>query len=151
MKNWMWIGKYIVVIVAALVLGGAIGEMTLFKQTALGTPKLTAAGLVTFMGFTGALCFVWLLGHRAALQLQASGGKASFLGFILVPLATLIIVSSAYSVLLVILRAFLSASLQNMYNWLFVLGITASAIWLVVALFQHSDSLMELFAKKGPE
>jgi hypothetical protein len=151
MKDWKWIGKYIVVIAAALLLGAAIGEMPLFKQATLGTPKLTAAGLVTFMGFAGALSFVWLLGNRAALQLQGSGGKASFLGFILLPLATLIIVSGAYSVLLVILKAFLSPAIQDIYNWLFILGITASAIWLVVVLYQHADSLMELFSKKQPE
>ncbi len=151
MKDWKWIGKHIVVIAAALVLGAVIGEMPLFKQATVGTPKLTAAGLVTFMGFAGALCFVWLLGYRAALQLQRSGGKASFLGFILVPLTALIVVSSAYNVLLLILRLFLSPAMQDIYNWLFVLGITASAIWLVAVLYKHADSVMDLFPKKAPE
>src|SRR6266566_10093362 len=148
MKNWKWIGKYLVVIVIALVLGFGIGEMTLFKHATFGTPKLTAAGLVKFIGFGGALFLVSLLGHRSALQLRVSGGKVSFLGFILVPLATLIIVIGSYFILLMVLKPFLGPSPLNIYNWCFVLGITASAVWLVTALFQHSDPLMELFVKR---
>jgi len=134
----------------ALVLGGLIGEMTLFKQATLGTPKLSAADLVRFVGYGGALALLWLLSHRSAHQLSAGGGKTAFLGLLLVPLATLIIVSSAYSVALVILKPFLDASLRN-YNWLFVLAISLSALWLVVALFHHSEPLIELFKSSTVE
>lgn len=144
-QNWTWTGRYVVAIVTALVLGGIIGEMTLFKQATLGTPKLTASSLVKFLGYGGALALLWLLGRQAAQQVQRAGGKTGFVGMILVPLLNLIIVSSAYSVLLVILKPFLDPGLQNIYNWLFVLAITVSALWLVVALFHHSESLMELF------
>lgn len=150
MKDWKWIGRFVVVIVVTLVLGAVIGEMALFKQATLGTPKVTAAGLVKFSGFAAALCLVWLLAQQAALQLQGSGGRASFLGFVLVPLATLVIVSGAHAVLLLLLGPFLSPDMQALYNWLFILGITASAVWLIVALYQHADSMMELFSKKRP-
>lgn len=144
-QNWTWTGRYTLAIATALVLGGIIGEMTLFQQATLGTPKLTAARIVKFLGYSGALGLLWLLGQRAAQQVQSAGGKTAFLGMILVPLLTLIIVSSAYSVLLVILKPFLDPSLRNIYNWVFVLAITVSALWFVVALFHHSEPLMELF------
>lgn len=53
--KWTWMGRYVLVIVIALVLGGVIGELTLFQQTTLGTPRLSASMLVKFMGFGGAL------------------------------------------------------------------------------------------------
>ena len=45
-KNWIWIGKYVVVIIVALVLGAVIGNLGLFKGATLGTRQLTAASLV---------------------------------------------------------------------------------------------------------
>ena len=148
-RDWAWISRYVLVIVISLVLGGAIGEFSLFKQTALGTPKLTASALVQFMGYGGALLLLWLLGQRSANQFRQGGGKAAFLSFIIVPLVTLIVMAGAYSVLLTMLRPFLDASLRNIYNWVFVLGITASALWLAIALFHHSEPLVDLFRSEG--
>lgn len=148
-QKWTWTGRYVLAAVTALVLGGVIGEMSLFKQATLGTPKLTAASLVTVMGYGAALGLLWLLSHRAAHQLRTGGGRTAFLGLLLIPLATLIIVSSTYGVALVILKPFLDAGLRNTYNWLFVLAITVSAIWFIVALFHHSEPLMALFKSAG--
>ena len=144
-RDWAWMSRYILVIVISLVLGGAIGEFALFKQTTLGTPKLTASQLVQFMGYGGALLLLWLMGQKAASQFRSGRGKSAFLSFIVVPLVTLIVVAGSYSVLLTILRPFLDAGPRNIYNWIFVLGITISALWLAVALFHHSEPLVDLF------
>ena len=144
-ENWTWVGRYVLVLVIASVLGGVIGELGLFKQTVLGTPKLTAAMLARFLGYGGALVLFWLMAKRAASQFRDQGGKTAFLSFIVLPLATLVVASIAYSVLLIVLRSFMDPGLRNLYNWLFVLGITVSALWLVVALFHHSEPFIELF------
>ena len=144
-KDWTWISRYVLVIVIALVLGGTIGEFSLFKQTTLGTPKLTASAFVQFMGYGGALLLLWLLGRKAADQLRAGAGKSAFLSYIVVPLVTLIVIAGAYTVLLTILRPFMDAGPRNIYNWIFVLGITVCALWLAVALFHHSEPMVELF------
>jgi hypothetical protein len=148
-RDWVWISRYVLVIVISLVLGGVIGEFSLFKQTTLGTPKLTASALVQFMGYGGAMLLFWMLGQKAAQQYRTLGGKTSFLSFILVPLVTLIVVAGAYSVLLTILRPFLEGGLRNTYNWIFVLGITISALWLALALFRHSEPLVDLLRSEG--
>lgn len=143
-KDWGWISRYVLVIVVALVLGGIIGELPLFKQTTLGTPKLNASALVQFLGYGGALLLLWLLGRKASEQFRGQP-RTAFLSYIILPLITLIVVAAAYSVLLTILRPFLDAGPRNIYNWIFVLGITASALWLAIASFQHSDPLADLF------
>ena len=152
-ENWTWVVRYILVLVVALALGGILGELELFKKAVLGTPKLTAAMLARFLGYGGALVLFWLMAKKAADQFRNQGGKMAFLSFIVLPLATLIAACIAYSVLLIVLKSFLDPGLQNLYNWLFVLGITASALWLVVALFHHSEPFIELFksgaAKSG--
>ena len=144
-SNWAWISRYVLVIGIALIMGGAMGAFSLFKQTTLGTPKLTASALVQFMGYGGALLLFWLLGRKAAEQFRKSDGRAEYLSYIVIPLVTLIVVAGAYTVLLTILRPFLDPGPRNVYNWIFVIGITASAVWLAIALFQHSEPIIELF------
>ena len=150
-RNWAWISRYVLVIVISLVLGGVMGEFSLFKQATLGTPKLTASGLVQFMGYGGALLLLWLLGQKAAGQFKAAGGKTSFLSYIIVPLLTPVVVAGAYTVLLSILRPFLAGGIRNTHNWIVVLGITASALWLAVSLFHHSEPLVDLFRSEKPD
>ena len=147
-RDWAWMSRYVMVIAVALILGAGIGELALFKQTTLGTPKLTASGFVHLIGFGGALLLLWLLGQKASLRFREDGGKAEFLSFIIVPLVTLIVVTGAYSVLLSILRPFLDASTRNLYNWIFVLCIVGSAVWLAIALFHHSEPLVDLFRRR---
>ena len=55
MRSWTWIGRYALVLLAAALLGAAISELPVFKQTTLGTPKLPAAALARFLGYGGAL------------------------------------------------------------------------------------------------
>lgn len=148
-RDWTWISRYVLVIVISLVLGGVIGEFSLFKQTTLGTPKLTASALVQFLGYGGALLLLWVLGKKAVGQCRSAGGKAAFVSYLVLPLVTLIVMAGAYSVLLAVLRPFLDAGSRNIYNWVFVLGITLSALWLAIALFHHSEPLVELFRQEG--
>jgi eukaryotic-like serine/threonine-protein kinase len=146
-RNWVWIGKYLFVIVVALILGAAIGNLGLFKNATLGTPKLTAAALVQFIAYAGALALLWMLGLRAAQQLRASGGGAASLSTIVLSLATLIVVASAYVVLMRFVQPFLSRDLKPFVDWTFIAGTLAAAIWLVWALFTESEALLEAIGR----
>src|SRR3954462_11888197 len=112
-SNWAWISRYVFVIGIALIMGGAIGAFSLFKQTTLGTPKLTASGLVQFMGYGAALLLFWLLGRKAAEQFKSNEGRAAFLSYVDAPLITRIVVAGAYTLLLPGLRPFLEAGPRN--------------------------------------
>jgi serine/threonine-protein kinase len=99
-KNWFWIGKYLIVIVAALILGAVLGSLGLFKSATLGTPKLTAGALAQFIAHGGALVLLWLLGQRLAGQFRETGGSVANLAASVLALITLIVAASAYVVLL---------------------------------------------------
>lgn len=149
MGSWNWLGRYALVLLAALLLGAGLAELTVFKQTMLVTPKLPAAALARFLGCGGALLILWVLAARSGRQIHKAAGDAAHLGFLVLPLATLIVLSVGYNVVLSLLRPFLTAQLKDAYNWLFVFGITASALWLVVALYQHAEGFITL-AKAVP-
>jgi len=147
MNNWIWIGKFVIVIAAALVLGKTLGSLELFRSATLGTPKVTAGSLVRFFAHGGALALMWLLGQRLAQQIHALGGGMARLADPVLALITLIVTASAYVVLIKFSAPFLGEGLRTMLDWVFILGILAAAVWLVWALFQNSEAVMEAIGK----
>ena len=145
-ERWIWLVRYAIVIVLALLLAAALGEMELFKTTKFGKSGLNAARLVQFLGFGGALAVLWLMARRAADLLPADDGRWNVLKSILLPLATLIVVASGQAVLLYVLGPLMNKAWQQAYNWVAITAIVAAAAWLVAALFTGSASLSSLFA-----
>ena len=144
-ERWVWLLRYVVVIVLALVLAAALGEMELFKATRLGKTGLNAARLVQFLSYGGALAVLWLMAQQAAALLPSDDQRWNVLKSILVPLATLIVVASGQAVLLLVLGSLMSKVWQQAYNWVAIGAIIAAAVWLVAALFTGSASLAPLF------
>ena len=144
-ERWLWLLRYAVVIVLALVLAAALGEMELFKTTRFGKSGLNAARLVQFLGFGGALAVLWLMAQRAASLLPSGDERWNVLRSILVPLTTLIVVASGQAVLLLVLAPVINKAWQQAYNWVAIVAIIAAAAWLVAALLTGSASLSPLF------
>jgi uncharacterized membrane protein len=143
--RWSWIIRYVVVIAAALALGAAFGEMSLFKTTRLGKTGLTAANLVQFLTYGLALAILWLAARRAAMLLPADDPRWNVLKSTLVPLTTLIVLSAGQAVLLVIAGPLMSKAWHQTYNWISVTAIIVSAAWLLAAVLTGSSSLAPLF------
>ena len=144
-ERWTWIVRYAVVILLAAILAAALGEMALFKTTKFGKTGLNGGRVVQFLGYGGALLVFWLLAQRAALLLDDKDPRWSLIKNILLPLATLIVVSTAHGVMLFVLGPLMSKAWHQIYNWLFVVGIILSAAWLLGALLTGSASLTPLF------
>jgi hypothetical protein len=149
MSNWIWIVKFLLVIAAALVLGEVLGSLELFKSATLGTPKVTAGSLVRFIAHAGALVLMWMLGQRLAQQIRALGGGMARLADPVLALITLIVTASAYVVLIKFSAPFLGNGIRTLLDWTFIFGIIAAAVWLVWALFQNSEAVMEAIGKSG--
>lgn len=144
-KNWNWVGRFVAVIVVALILAAAIGGMDLFAKTFVINGKLSAAHLVRFLGYSTALGALWMLGQRATMVLQKQEGRWSFMQHLILPVITLIVVASANSIALLILKPMMNASMNNIYNWVFIVAILACAVWVVMAVLGQSAPLTEAF------
>ena len=148
--DWNWTGRYLAVILVALILAAAIGNMELFAKTTIISGKLSAAHLVRFLGYGGALAAFWMLGQRSTIALQQHGGRWAFLQHLILPVVTLIAVAVAYSVVLLVIKPMMNTSLNNAYNWMFVIAIMACAVWVVMAVLGQSASLTAAFTS-APE
>ncbi len=157
MKRWSWLIRYAVVILIALVLASALGATDLFNKTrVLGKGGLTASHLARFLGYGGALAVMWLAAFRTTTLIRDMGARLRIVEVILLPLATLIVVASAHSVLLLVLNLLMDKSVRQIYDWVFIMGIVASAAWLLVTLFNESagnkraNSAADAAAHTGP-
>ena len=146
--GWVWVGRYVAVIVLSLVLAAALGQMSLFEKTTL-SGKLNASHIVQFLGYGAALVALWMLGLRATIALQQHGGKWAVLQHLILPLVSLIVVALAYSVLLLLLKPFLGATVASIFNWTFIVAIVACAGWLVMAVLNQSAPLTALLTGKS--
>jgi hypothetical protein len=142
-----WVGRYVAVILLSLILAAAIGNMDLFVKATIGG-KLNAAHIVQFLGYSAALVAFWVLGQRATIDLQQYAGKWSFTRHLILPAVSLIVVALAHSVLLLLLKPVMDATLHNIYSWVFIVGILACAGWLVMAVLNQSASLTVLFTDR---
>ena len=147
-ERWSWVVRYLVVIVAALILAAAFGEMALFKTTKFGKTGLTAARLVQFLGYGGALLVLWMLAQRAAELLPGNDPKWNVLKSTLVPLTTLVVVSAGQAVMLLLLGPVMNKTWHQIYNWVSVTAIILSAAWLLGAVLTGSASLAPLFGSR---
>jgi hypothetical protein len=133
------------VLVLAVVLAAALGEMALFKTTKFGKTGLNAARLVQFLGYGGALLVFWLLVQRAASLLDAKDPRWNLLKSILVPVATLIVVACGQAVMLLLLGPLMNKAWQHAYNWVAIAAIIFSAAWMLAALFTGAAPRAPLF------
>lgn len=148
-NGWLWVGRYVAVIVLSLILAAVLGQMSLFEKTSLAG-KLNASHIVQFLGYGTALVAFWLLGWRSAIFFQQQGGKWAVLQHLVLALASLIVVALAYSVLLLLFKPFMGATVASIFNWSFIVAILACAGWLVMAVLNHAAPLTELLTgKKG--
>jgi len=144
-NDWSWAIRYVAVILLAIILAAALGNMNLFEKTTLG--RLSAARVVEFLGYGAALVVGWVLGREATIYVRKQGGKLLAIQHLILPVVSLIVVALAHSVLLLLIKPFLSAALLSIYNWLFIAAILACAGWLVMAVLNKSASLTEMLTK----
>lgn len=147
LAEWGWVGRYVAVIALALILAGSLGHMDLFEKTSVGG-RLTAAHIVEFLGFGAALVLVWLLAQRATIVVREQGGTLLSLQHLILPVASLLVVALAYSVVLLLVKPFLGATMTAVVNWIFIAAILACAGWLVLAVLDKSAPMTDLLTGK---
>ena len=118
----------------AVVCAVVLGHLSLFRQAAVG--KLHASDLVQFIGYGGAIVLAWF-GARRLAEEPSEDWKwlVPYRGLIL-PVTTLVLVGSAYEVLLYACEPFLAKSGREVYNWVFVVGLIGCCVWLIVTGLQ---------------
>jgi len=140
-NGWTWIVRYAIACCLALVLAAVLGGSQLFQNARVTPNGPSAADLVRFFGEGAALVLLWLAADRAARSLPEDGRERSVARHALLPLATLVVLALAYPVPLLLLHPVMTDTAMMGYRWLFVLAITAAAVWLVLTVSRDAEAL----------
>ncbi len=124
-----WMMEYGVAMAMAFFLALVFGQIPLFRETGVG--KLRASDLVQFLGYGGSLFIAWLGARELAKNPPAEWKWITPFQGIIVPLTTLFSVAIAYGVLLFVAEPFLGKTGKSLYNWIFIIAIVSSAVWLI--------------------
>jgi hypothetical protein len=135
-----WMMEYGVAMALALLLALVLGQIPLFRETAVG--KLRASDLVQFIGYGGALAVAWMGARQLAKKPPEEWAWIVPFQAIVLPLATLLAVTIGYAVSLFVMGPFLGKSGKTVYNWVFIAGIVACSVWLIVNWVKKCASLV---------
>ena len=135
-----WMMEYGVAMALALLLALVLGQIPLFRETAVG--KLRASDLVQFIGYGGSLAVAWMGARQLAKKPPEEWAWIVPFQAIILPLATLLAVAIGYAVSLFVMGPFLGKSGKTVYNWLFIAGIVACSVWLIVNWVKKCASLV---------
>jgi hypothetical protein len=147
MERWSWLVRYAVAAVLALLLATILGGSQLFQNARVAPAGPSAADLIRFFGEGTALLLLWLAADRAARSVPEDGRERSLVRHALPPLATLVVLVLAYPVPLLLVGRVLTEPSLMVYRWLFVLGISAAAIWLVWTVSRDAEALGPALAR----
>ena len=134
MKARKWLMEYGVAMILAVVCAVILGHLPLFREAAVG--KLHASDLVQFIGYGGAIVLGWFGARQLAVE-PPDDWKwlVPYRGLIL-PVTTLVLMGSAYEVLLYACEPFLAKSGREVYNGVYVVGLIGCCVWLIVTWLQ---------------
>jgi eukaryotic-like serine/threonine-protein kinase len=149
-QSWLWIGKYVVVVVAALLLGAFLGDIEPFRSADVGNTRISAGVLVQFVAHMGALLLLWALGLRASRQLRAGNSRSAPLAPSLLALISLVVVASFYGVLMHFIAPLLAPGVKPWLDWTFIGAILALAAWLLWALFSDFEAFLSMLGRAAP-
>ena len=130
-----WLMEYGVAIVMAVVFAAVLGQLSLFRETAIG--KLHASDLVQFIGYGGALVIAWLGARQLTADPPDDWKWIMPYKSMILPVTTLLIVGVAYGVLLYICQPFLNKTAKGIYNWMFIVGIVGASAWIIFTWVQR--------------
>ena len=124
-----WMMQYGVATALTCFLALVFGQIPLFRETGVG--KLGAADLVQFFGYGGSLVIAWLGARELAKNPPVEWKWIVPFQGIIVPLTPLISIGIAYGVVLVVAEPFLGKPGKSLYNWIFIIAIVSSGVWLI--------------------
>ena len=138
MKARKWMMEYGVAMILAVGCAAILGHLSLFREATVG--KLHASDLVQFIGYGGAIVLSWFGARQLANEPPEDWKWLVPYRALILPITTLFIVGLAYQVLLYVCEPFLGRSGKDVYNWVFVVGLMGSCIWLVMTWLQKCAS-----------
>src|SRR4026207_2403956 len=134
MKARKWMMEYGVAMILAVVCAVILGHLSLFREATIG--KLEASNLGQFIGYGGAIVLAWFGARQLSEEPPEDWKWLVPYRALILPVTTLVPGGLASQVLLYACEPFLGKGGKDVYNWVFVVGLIASCVWLIMTWLQ---------------
>lgn len=146
MKARAWMMQYGVAMLLSSVFALILGQVPLFRETAVG--KLAASDLVQFLGYSCTLALAWLGARQLAADLPDEWKWLTPYQALILPVMSVATVILAYGVLFLVCGPFLNKLARGIYNWIFIVGIVAAIAWLIATWVKTCAPLVAATASR---
>lgn len=146
--SWGKSAQYFVAIIITLIISELVERIPLFSKTEIYR-ELTSAELVGFLTTMAVLVLFFTFTKHASNALRGIGNGVSFLRRIAIPVAALIIVCVAQESIGSILAPYLNSTGKTLLIIISSLAVLSAAVCVIVAGYQYSPMLFELFVTLG--
>ena len=147
--TWSWVIRHGVTVGFLILLGSTADKIPVLTETMLVGTALNVSHLMEFLSYGTVLIVVGLVSRHIARLLDRDRSGLTIIRPLVAPMTTLLMVSALHKILLIMANPFFSKSDHLVYNWIFVLLILASTVWIILAWFFRSAPILESISMRS--
>ena len=144
-KSWTWIVPYIFTILAVLLAGPLLTNMTLVQSVSVPYVQLSGPHAVRLTVSLLALFILWIFALVASQHIPDNGRGSGFLRHLVLPLTTLGVILFAYKAFRTVGLPLIEQIGPSRFTMGYAIGLVGSGLWLTAAWILNRNALREAF------
>jgi serine/threonine-protein kinase len=149
-KVWNWIVPHLVGILAALLIGPILGNLSAFQAYQFPSLQMNGSSMVRLVADCVALAVLFSLAINAYRELPDNGRGLSFLGSIVLPLTLLVMILFGDKAFRGVGYPLIEGMGVGQYLWIYSISLVGCGLWVTLAWLRNFASLREaLTPSKG--
>ena len=145
-KSWTWITPYICAILAMLLAGPLLSNLTVAHSVSIPYVPLNGPFAIRLIANLLALAILWILAFAASQQVPDNGRGSSFCRSLVLPLATLIVILLAHKALTTVGLPLIEQLGTTRFATGYAIGLVGTGLWLTAVWILNRHSLQGAIA-----
>lgn len=144
-KAWSWVAPYTFAILAVLLAGPLLSSLRVVQSLSFPSLGMSGFGLFRLIADLAALSLFWALAFTAFREIPDNGRGLTFLGGIVLPLATLLVIIFGNKALRTVGAPLVDLIGSTQFAWYYTGALSLAALWVTIAWIRHLGPLREAF------
>ena len=142
-KSWTWIGPYTFAILAVLLAGPLLSNLTLVQSISVPSLQLSGHHVIRLVADLLALAILWVLAFNAREKIPDNGRGSTFLRNLALPLTTLVVIIFANKAFQTVGLPLIEQIGPARFASGYAIALVGSGLWLTATWILNQSSLRE--------
>lgn len=142
-KSWTWIGPYTFAILAVLLAGPLLSNLTLVQSVSVPSLQLSGHHAIRLVADLLALAILWVLAFNASEEIPDNGRGSTFLRNLALPLTTLVVIIFANKAFQTVGLPLIERIGPARFGSGYAIALVGSGFWLTATWILNQSSLRE--------